>query len=105
MRALPITLCSTLRSLFARWRCRSASAPGLATGGGSGAGHCDFPTFAGGARRFVAPPPCEARNGFVSQFIVRGGAIPPGGGGGVKSSKGKQHETSKAKTQPPQPRL
>ena len=27
MRALPITLCSTLRSLFARWRCRSASAP------------------------------------------------------------------------------
>src|SRR5215471_19019177 len=26
-RALPITLCSTLRSLFARSRCRSASAP------------------------------------------------------------------------------
>src|SRR5262249_46464485 len=36
MRALPITLCSTLRSLFARWRCRSASAPDLATGGDAG---------------------------------------------------------------------
>src|SRR5215831_7034877 len=36
MRALPITLCSTLRSPFARWRCRSASAPDLATGGDAG---------------------------------------------------------------------
>src|SRR5262249_41275653 len=85
MRALPITLCSTLRSPFARWRCRSASAPDLATGGDAGG---RLAGAVGGTGRNHCGPGHEP-SGLAS--IVTGGFGSSGPGRGAPRERGLIH--------------